>query len=121
MNKILGAIFVSLSVAGCSTVETAASVKNPSRSVKATWYGIGDGSNSHTASGARFNPHGMTAAHKTLKFGTRVKVTNPKNGKSVTVLINDRGPFVKGVELDLTYGAARAIGMSGTQVVVMEK
>ncbi len=67
-----------------------------------------------TASGQRFDPQGMTAAHRTLPFGTRLTVTNPRTGKSVTVVINDRGPFVSGVALDLSLGAAQAIGMHGT-------
>src|SRR5262245_37596993 len=63
-----------------------------------------------TASGERFNPSAMTAAHRTLPFGTRVRVTNTNNGRSVIVRINDRGPFVKGRSIDLSSGA-RAIGM----------
>jgi rare lipoprotein A len=51
----------------------------------------------HTASGQRFDPHGLTAAHRTFPFGTRLLVVNPHNGKSVTVTVNDRGPFVRGV------------------------
>ena len=66
-----------------------------------------------TASGARFNPNGLTAAHRTLPFGTRVQVTNHSNGRSVTVTINDRGPFIKGRVIDLSRGAASAIGMTG--------
>jgi rare lipoprotein A len=68
----------------------------------------------HTASGQAFNPHAMTAAHRTLPFGTRLDVTNPRTGKTVNVLINDRGPFVRGVSLDLSLGAAQAIGLHGT-------
>lgn len=69
-----------------------------------------------TASGARFNPSGMTAAHRTLPFGTRVLVTNQSNGRSVTVTINDRGPFIKGRIIDLSSGAAGVIGMKGAGV-----
>ena len=58
-----------------------------------------------TASGERFNQNKRTATHKTLKFGTRVKVTNIKNGKSVVVRINDRGPFIKGRIIDLSKSA----------------
>ena len=76
---------------------------------------------SHTASGARFDPDAMTAAHRTLPFGTRLMVLNPRNGKFVTVTINDRGPFTKGVSLDLSRGAARAIGLQGTGAVCMAK
>lgn len=75
----------------------------------------------HTASGVRFDPDAMTAAHRTLPFGTRLMVLNPRNGKFVTVTINDRGPFTKGVSLDLSRGAARAIGLQGTGAVCMAK
>lgn len=71
----------------------------------------------HTASGQPFNPQGMTAAHRTLPFGTRLTVTNPRTRKSVVVVVNDRGPFVSGVSLDLSLGAAQAIGMRGTGAV----
>lgn len=65
----------------------------------------------------RFNPEALTAAHKTLKCGTRVKVTNRNNGKSVVVTINDRGPYVAGRIIDLSRAAARAIGMERSGVV----
>jgi rare lipoprotein A len=67
-----------------------------------------------TANGERFNPNGLTAAHRTLKFGTRVKVTHLKTRRSVVVRINDRGPFIRSRIIDLSYGAAKAIGVSGT-------
>lgn len=73
-----------------------------------------------TASGELFNPQGMTAAHRTLPFGTRLTVTNPKTGKSIAVVINDRGPFVSGVGLDLSLGAAQAIGMHSTGAVCLQ-
>jgi rare lipoprotein A len=66
-----------------------------------------------TASGERANPGELTAAHRTLPFGTRVRVTNKKNGKTVTVRINDRGPFVRGRIIDLTPAGARQLGFSG--------
>lgn len=66
-----------------------------------------------TASGARFNPEGMTAAHRTLPFGTRVRVTHLGSGRSVTVTINDRGPFIGGRIIDLSRGAAGVLGMHG--------
>jgi rare lipoprotein A (peptidoglycan hydrolase) len=69
------------------------------------------------ASGGRFNPSGLTAAHKTLPFGTKVRVTNKRNGRSVVVTVNDRGPYVRGRGIDLSLGAARAIGMTGAGVV----
>src|SRR5262245_25731124 len=73
-----------------------------------------------TASGERFNPSAMTAAHRTLPFGTRVRVTNTHNGRSMIVRINDRGPFVKGRSIDLSSGAARAIGMGTAANIRME-
>jgi rare lipoprotein A len=73
----------------------------------------------HTASGQPFNPRGMTAAHRTLPFGTQLTVSNPRTGKSVTVVINDRGPYTSGVSLDLSLGAAQAIGMRGTGAVCL--
>jgi rare lipoprotein A len=69
-----------------------------------------------TANGERFNPNGLTAAHRSLRFGTRVRVTNLRNGRSVIVRINDRGPFVRGRIIDLTYGAAQVVGMHGSGV-----
>ena len=74
-----------------------------------------------TASGERFNPNGLTAAHRSLPFGTCLRVANPKTGRSVSVRVNDRGPFTKVVSLDLSHGAARAIGMRVTQNVTVAK
>jgi rare lipoprotein A len=68
-----------------------------------------------TANGERYNPGGYTAAHRTLPFGTRVRVTG-NNGRSVVVRINDRGPFIGGRIIDLSVGAARAIGLTNTGV-----
>ena len=69
-----------------------------------------------TANGERFNPNGLTAAHRSLKFGTKVRVTNLRNGRSVIVRINDRGPFIRGRIIDLTYGAAAVVGMHGSGI-----
>jgi rare lipoprotein A len=74
----------------------------------------GNESGSQTASGQRFNQNAMTAAHRSLPFGTRLRVTH--GGRSVVVTINDRGPFVRGRVLDLSTGAARAIGLTGAGV-----
>ena len=74
----------------------------------------GNESGSRTASGQRFNQNAMTAAHRSLPFGTRLRVTH--GGQSVVVTINDRGPFVRGRVLDLSTGAARAIGLTGAGV-----
>jgi rare lipoprotein A len=70
-----------------------------------------------TASGKRFNPNALTAAHRNLPFGTRVRVTNKRNGKSVVVTINDRGPFIRGRIIDLSSAAAGVIGMKGAGIV----
>ena len=67
-----------------------------------------------TANGESFNPGGLTAAHRSLPFGTRVRVTNLNNGRSVTVRINDRGPFIAGRIIDLSRGAAAVVGMTGS-------
>src|SRR5512141_994968 len=77
-------------------------------------------SGSKTASGERANPAGLTAAHRTLAFGTHVRVTNRRNGRSVTVRINDRGPFVRGRVIDVTPAAARALGFSGLTSVKVD-
>ncbi|MEC4813871.1 MAG: septal ring lytic transglycosylase RlpA family protein [Scytonema sp. PMC 1069.18] len=78
----------------------------------ASWYGSG----SRTATGERYNPQGLTAAHRSLPFGTRVRVTNTRNGRSVVVRINDRGPFIRGRIIDLSAGAARVLGIMSSGV-----
>ena len=90
--------------------------------VVASWYDCakpGECSKSkRTANGEKFNPNAFTAAHRTLPFGTKVKVTY--KGKSVIVRINDRGPFIKGRSIDLSRAAARAIGCKGVCVVTIK-
>jgi rare lipoprotein A len=77
-----------------------------------SWYGQQfDGR--PTASGERFDMHGLTAAHRTLTLGTRARITNLDNGREVDLIINDRGPFVRGRILDCSYGAAKALGFAG--------
>jgi rare lipoprotein A len=75
----------------------------------ASYYGSG----ARTASGERFNARALTAAHRSLPFGTRVRVTNVANGQSVTVRINDRGPFIAGRVIDVSQAAAEELGMVG--------
>lgn len=85
----------------------------------ASHYGKGDGLNgSRTANGERFNTHAMTAAHRTRAFGSRVRVTH--HGRSVVVRISDRGPFVRGRCIDLSWAAAKAIGIDGIGRVTVE-
>ena len=94
----------------------------PANATIASWYDCatpGQCSKSRkTASGEKFNPNALTAAHKTLPFGTKVRITY--KGKSVIVRINDRGPFVKGRHIDLSRAAARKIGCHGVCKVEMK-
>lgn len=100
------------------TASTAARAESEGgHSGTASWYGSGH----RTANGERFNPNGLTAAHRSLPFGTRLRVTNETNGRSVVVRINDRGPFVGGRIIDLSRGSAAAIGMSGTSRVLLAR
>jgi rare lipoprotein A len=83
---------------------------------KASYYKHGK----RTASGERFNAGDYTAAHRTLPFGTRVLVTNLKTGQSVIVRVNDRGPFVRSRIIDVSYGAAKVLGMTGAGVATVK-
>lgn len=97
----------------------ATSVAASAQCGKASWYAL----HSRTASGERMNPSAMTAAHRSLPFGTKLRVTNQRNGKSVVVRINDRGPFIRGRVLDLSRGAAQQLGFisSGHTSVCMDR
>ena len=86
-----------------------------SRDVIASWYGE-PFHGKMTASGRKYDMFDMTCAHKTLPFGTQLKVSNVDNGKAVDVIVNDRGPFVRGRDIDLSYGAAKEIGLVGKGV-----
>ena len=93
-----------------NTVNTSAVRLIDRGTLKASWYGPKfHGKN--TANGEVYNQMALTAAHKYLSFGTLLKITNPKNGKSVIVRINDRGPYIEGRELDLSKGAAIELGI----------
>lgn len=115
--KILspGFLFVLLLVfSGCvakKAPQTAATLQvESSFSGIASWYG-GKFHGRKTASGERFNMHALTAAHRSLPFGTQLEILNPSNEKTVLVTVNDRGPFIRGVVLDLSLGAAQALDM----------
>ena len=82
----------------------------------ASWYGPGFHGR-RTANGETFNSGALTAAHRSLPFGARVRVVNEKTGRSIVVRINDRGPFIGGRIIDLAHGAARQLGMSGVATV----
>lgn len=100
----------------CAALGTTAEARTQGGAGMASWYGPGF-HGWKTASGERFNTGALTAAHKTLPFGTRVRVVNVRTGRSVVVRINDRGPFIRGRVIDLSKAAARAIGMDGVAPV----
>jgi rare lipoprotein A len=117
-------VVLALLFAGCaatrtpprSTIREVGAPRGFVQEGKATWYGPRH-HGGPTASGERFDMNALTAAHKTLRLGTRVRVTNLINGRSVVVRINDRGPYGRGRIIDLSLAAARAIGMVERGVV----
>lgn len=106
------------SSSGNSWRDANASVANSGHSFTGVASTYGNESGSKTASGQRFNENAMTCAHRSLPFGTKLRVTH--GGRSVVVTVNDRGPFVRGRVLDLSTGAARALGLSGLGQVTAE-
>lgn len=78
--------------------------------MKASWYGPGFHGR-QTANGEIYDQYELTAAHKSLKFGTLLRLTNPENKKSIIVRINDRGPYIEGRDIDLSYASAKALGI----------
>jgi rare lipoprotein A len=102
----------------CGTI-SAADAK-PIQSGGASWYGPGF-HGKRTANGERFNTRALTAAHKSLPFGSRVRVTNERTGRSVVVRINDRGPFAAGRVIDLSKAAAQSVGISGVGKVKLTR
>ena len=120
-RPMLFASFVVLLLTGCASTQSVTSPDGSDHEVegKASWYGEKFHGN-QTASGATYNMYEMTAAHRTLPFGTRVRVTDRETGASVVVRINDRGPFVDGRVIDLSYQAARELGMIQRGVAEVE-
>lgn len=119
------AVSLAAALAGCSTSRPTAPATSPS-SPSATGEHIGSGKASYygdrhhnklTASGERFDQAALTAAHRSLPFGTNVRVTNTRNGKSVVVRINDRGPFVRGRIIDLSKAAFERIGSTRSGIL----
>ena len=94
-----------------SEVRPAVAQWRPYQTGIASWY-----RDHRTASGERFSGSKLTGAHRTLKFGTQVRVTNLRNGRSVIVRINDRGPYIRGRVLDLSHAAAKAIGLTDSGI-----
>src|SRR5215203_2536582 len=122
MTKACNALAITALVLGCALAATPAAAEE-SRSIQtgaASWYGPGF-HGKKTANGERFNTHALTAAHKTLPFGTKVRVTNESTGKSVVVRINDRGPYAQGRVIDLSKAAADAVGILGVGTVTLAK
>lgn len=121
MKQRFGTIILSLAMMFLFSFEKGHASDGVYQTGMASWYGKAH-HGKKTASGERFNMYGLTAAHRKLPLGTLVRVTNVANGKSVTVKVNDRGPFHGNRVLDLSKGAADAIGMtaSGTAKVQIE-
>jgi rare lipoprotein A len=117
----LASLFIA-TIAASSPSSAEAQPKNNAgarvQSGKASWYGPGF-HGKRTASGERFNTNDLTAAHRTLPFGTRVRVVNKSTGRSVVVRINDRGPYAHGRVIDLSRASAQAIGILGVGTVEM--
>lgn len=112
---LIGALFI----LGAVILVFAESARAADACGGASWYAL----NSRTASGEMMNPAAMTAAHRKMGFGAKVRVTNTRNGRSVVVRINDRGPFIRGRIIDLSKAAAGKIGMirSGHAPVCIER
>ena len=126
MRQVLPVLVASIVFSGACAQQKAPSTSpasiqshHPEKGL-ASWYGKAHHGRL-TASGERFDMHALTAAHRTLPFGTVVRVTNLRSGKSVNVRINDRGPFRRGRIIDLSYEAARKLGFvsrGATQVKI---
>jgi rare lipoprotein A len=97
----------------------AASARVEDRSLVASWYGASHHGRS-TASGEIFDRDGLTAAHRSLPFGTRLQVTNLRNGRTVLVRVNDRGPHAPNRDLDLSEAAAAQLGMAGRGLALVQ-
>jgi rare lipoprotein A len=119
MRSFFAAVLAALALAGGASLAEAATGGNArtggGQEGMASYYGDSFHGR-RTASGARFDSRGLTAAHRSLPFGTRVRVTHVGSGRSVVVQINDRGPFVGGRIIDLSHGAAGVLGMHGQGV-----
>ncbi|WP_428527402.1 septal ring lytic transglycosylase RlpA family protein [Pseudorhodoplanes sp.] len=113
----IAGLFFALLLAGTAGAEA----QNAMNGIASVYGFPGDkyAGSSKTASGERFNPGHLTAAHRTLPFGTMVRVTHKKTGRSVVVRINDRGPFIRGRVIDLSPKAAAAVGFSGLAPVTL--
>jgi rare lipoprotein A len=120
MTRPSNALAITAVVLGCTlgAIPAAAEETQPIQAGAASWYGPGFHGKG-TANGETFNTNALTAAHKTLPFGTEVRVTNERTGKSVVVRINDRGPYAHGRVIDLSKAAAEAVGIEGVGQVTL--
>lgn len=120
MKRIYVVLALVVAAAGCGGSQKSSKTGKTSptgvQEGKASWYG-GNHHGGPTASGERFNKNAMTAAHRTFKMNTRVRVTNKRNGRSVEVRINDRGPYGRGRIIDLSEAAAKKLDMIDAGVV----
>jgi len=123
LTSLRWSLLVGMAVAlsACRAVEPQAKPSAPGQKGVASWYGS---EFKKTASGERYDPNSMTAAHRTLPFGTKVRVTHLKNQRSVVVRINNRGPYTRGRIIDLSKAAAKELnmirfGVAKVEVVVL--
>ncbi len=120
LSAVTGTLVVATAILLGATAAHAKDWRKANASAPRTFSGMasyyGRESGNRTASGQRLNPSAMTAAHRSLPFGTKVKVTEPRSGRSVVVTINDRGPFIRGRVIDLSTGAASVIGIKSRGV-----
>jgi rare lipoprotein A len=113
--KMTGILIVAIQITSFNLLSGGANAQSGIASIYSTESG------SRTASGVKLNPGALTAAHRSLPFGSRVRVTNRSNGRSVVVTVNDRGPFVRGRIIDVTPAGANALGFSGLAPVTVER
>jgi rare lipoprotein A len=116
---MLASLFASVAICPPVSADSAEAAEKTGRQVQqgeASWYGPGFHGR-RTASGERFDTNDLTAAHRSLPFGTRVRVVNKRTGQSVVVRINDRGPYARGRVIDLSRASAQALGISGVAAV----
>jgi rare lipoprotein A len=119
----LGVALAALIGSGCASTKTSRPASAPAPGTRivgfASWYGQRH-QGRETASGETFDMNKLTAAHRTMPFGTRLRVTNVENGRSVVVRVNDRGPWVNDRVLDVSLAAAKTLGMTGDGVTKVE-
>ena len=112
--SVLALFFFAVSVSFASAAENSA--RNKPHTARASWYGH-DSQGKRMANGDSFNMRKLTVAHKTLPLGTQLKLLNPENGKTVVATVTDRGPYVKGRDIDLSRAAAKKLGILDKGIV----